>query len=60
MKTALPCLLLLLGGCKEQPPPGPTPEQAAQLNEAENMLDAESPKEKGPGDRSPGPSNSSD
>jgi hypothetical protein len=31
---------LALLGCREQRPPAPTEEQSAQLNEAENMLNA--------------------
>jgi hypothetical protein len=60
MKPAYLCLLLLLGACRDQRPPGPTSEQSAQLNEAENMLNAEAANEEGPADRSTGPSNSSD
>ena len=59
MRIAL-CLLLLLGACRDQRPPGPTAEQSAQLNEAENMLNAEGANEEGPADRSAGPSNASD
>jgi hypothetical protein len=50
---------LALSACRDQRPPGPTSEQSAQLNDAENMLNAEA-NEKGPADRSTGPSNSSD
>ena len=48
--------LLLSVGCKDQRPPAPTAEQTQELNEAENMLDNMAPKEKGPADRSTGPS----
>ena len=55
-----PSLLLFVAGCREQQrPAAPTQEQNQQLNEAENMLNAAA-NEKGPEDRSPGPSNSSD
>jgi hypothetical protein len=53
------CLLPLLGACRDQRPPGPTAEQSGQLNDAENMLNAEAANEEGPEQR-PGPSNSSD
>jgi len=39
---------LLLVACKEQRPPTPTQEQSAQLNEAENMLNAEEANEEEP------------
>jgi hypothetical protein len=52
-------LLLLLAACGKEQPQGPTAEQSAQLNEAENMLDAAA-NEEGPADRSTGPSNNSD
>jgi hypothetical protein len=60
MTRLLLSVLLLLGACRDQRPPGPTAEQAAQLNDAENMLNAEAANEEGPADRSTGPSNSSD
>jgi hypothetical protein len=60
MKPASLCLLLLVAACRDQRPPGPTSAQSAQLNEAENMLNAEAANEEGPVDRSTGPSNSSD
>jgi hypothetical protein len=53
-------LLLLLGACRERQPPGPTSEQSAQLNNAEDMLNDLTANEQGPEDRSPGPSNSSE
>jgi hypothetical protein len=51
--------LLLLAACGDQQPPAPTAEEAAQLDEAEAMLNELSANEKGP-EQSPGPSNSSD
>jgi hypothetical protein len=59
VKRLLFCVLLLLGSCREQRPPQPTAEQSDQLNDAENMLNAQA-NEEGPADRSAGPSNSSD
>jgi uncharacterized protein YcfL len=52
--------LLILGGCRSEQPAAPTAEQSDQLNDAENMLNTEAAKEKGPADRSTGPSNSTD
>jgi len=60
VRTVALCLLLFLGACRDQRPPGPTAEQSAQLNEAENMLNVEAANEEGPADRSTGPSNASD
>jgi hypothetical protein len=40
--------LLILGACREQQPPAPTPQQADQLNEAEDMLNQAAGNEKGP------------
>jgi len=54
------CALLLAAACRKEEPPAPTEQQSAQLNEAEDMLDAQSAKEKGPETNAPGPSNSSD
>jgi hypothetical protein len=53
-------ILLLAAACRDRAPPGPTPEQSAQLNEAEAMLNDLAANEEGPEDRSSGPSNSSD
>jgi hypothetical protein len=49
---------LLLAGCRDDRPPAPTVQQAAQLNEAEDMLNATAQNEEGP-EQSPGPSNQS-
>ena len=59
-KTALAIVLLLLAACREQRPPAPTSEQSERLDEAETMLNDLAENEKGPADRSAGPSNSSD
>jgi hypothetical protein len=56
MRTAILSTLLLLSACRDDRPPAPTAEQSAQLNDAENLLNAEADNEKGPEDRSPGPS----
>ena len=53
------CLLIglvSLAACRDDRPPAPTAEQSDQLNDAENLLNAEAANEKGPEDRSPGPS----
>ncbi|HUP66611.1 MAG TPA: hypothetical protein VM145_00150 [Sphingomicrobium sp.] len=60
VKKLILCALLLGAACHKGEPAAPTAEQSAQLNEAEDMLDAEATNEEGPGDRSPGPSNSSE
>ena len=60
MRMFLTAATLLLAACRGDAPPTPTSEQADQLNEAEDMLDAIAANEEGPEDRSPGPSNSSE
>jgi len=52
--------LLAAAACGKDQPPAPTEAQSAQLNEAEDMLNAQAANEEGPEDRSSGPSNSSD
>jgi hypothetical protein len=52
-------LFLILAGCGKEQPQGPTAAESAQLNEAENMLDAAA-NEEGPADLSTGPSNNTD
>ena len=47
---------ILLPACHKDAPPAPTAEQSAQLNDAEDMLNAAA-NEEGPADRSAGPSN---
>jgi hypothetical protein len=59
VKPILFCALILLAACRRDEPPAPTAEQSDQLNDAENMLNAEADKQKGP-EQSPGPSNASD
>ena len=56
MRAALSIALLFLAACRDDRPPAPTPEQSDQLNDAEAMLNAEAANDKGPEDRSPGPS----
>jgi hypothetical protein len=52
--------LLLLATCSDDRPPAPTADEAEQLNEVEDLLNQEAENQEGPGNRSPGPSNSSD
>ena len=56
----LPALALLLAACRDDRPPAPTAEESDQLNEAENLLNAEAQapahNEKGPESSLPGPS----
>ena len=60
MKKLILLSLIFSTGCRKEEPAAPTAEQTAQLNEAEDMLNAEAANEEGPADRSTGPSNSSD
>jgi len=59
MRSFLLALLLLPGACHKDEPAAPTPEQSAQLNDAEDMLNAMGGNEEGPANAA-GPSNSSD
>ncbi|HXS50236.1 MAG TPA: hypothetical protein VN713_08935 [Sphingomicrobium sp.] len=52
-------VLLVAAACHDRQPPAPTPEQSAQLNDADAMLNHVA-NEEGPANRSAGPSNSSD
>ena len=54
-RTLLPILLLLVA-CGDERPPGPTAAQAEQLNEVEKLLNQEAENQKGPENRSSGPS----
>jgi len=47
---------LSLTACGDDRPPAPTAEEAAQLNAAEDLLNQEAAKEKGPESDLPGPS----
>ena len=58
MKYLVFCALLV-SACGKEQPAAPTTEQSAQLNEAEDMLNAAA-NEEGPADRSAGPSNNTD
>ena len=40
-------ILLLLPGCGDDRPPGPTAEQSDQLNEAENLLNEQAEADQG-------------
>ena len=55
MLRAAALSILLLAACRDDRPPVPTPEESDQLNEAEDLLNAEAANEKGPEQR-PGPS----
>ena len=60
MRPLLFLALLALTACGDDRPPVPTAAESDQLNDAENLLNAEAQapahSEKGPEDRSPGPS----
>jgi hypothetical protein len=61
MRVCLLLAILSLAACHKDEPPAPTTEQADQLNDAEDMLNAMSANEEGPEATSaPDPSNSSD
>jgi hypothetical protein len=56
MKMKFLLAALILTACGKDRPPAPTAEEAEQLNEAEDLLNAEAAKEKGPESELPGPS----
>ncbi len=56
MKLTPVLFALLLTACRSEAPPAPTSEQAAQLDEAEAMLNDLAANEEGPADRSTSPS----
>ena len=60
VRIALLLALGLLCACRDQAPPAPTAEQADQLNEMDQTLDALAQNEEGPEANASGPSNSSD
>ena len=53
-------ILLLAAACHKDEPPAPTPEQSAQLNDAEDMLNGMAQNEEGLEANASSPSNSSD
>jgi hypothetical protein len=38
VKKLILCIILIVAACHDKRPPGPTPEQSAQLNDADAML----------------------
>ena len=52
--------LLMAAACHKDRPPVPTPEQSAELNDADEMLNGMARNEEGPKANASGPSNSSD
>jgi hypothetical protein len=60
MTRYLIATLLLLAACRKDEPQAPTPEQSAQLNEAEDMLNGMDHNEEGPEANASSPSNQSD
>ena len=60
MRTPAFLAFALLAACGDDRPPGPTAEEVAQLDEAEDLLNQQAANEKGPEDRSPSPSQTSD
>jgi hypothetical protein len=59
VKKLIGCVFLIVAACHDRRPPAPTPEQSAQLNDADAMLNNLA-NEEGPEANASGPSNSSD
>ena len=60
MKQTILAATMILTACRNDRPPTPTGEESAQLNEAEDILNAMAENEEGPADRSASPSNQSE
>lgn len=60
MRMFAACAALALAACREDRPPGPTAEEASQLNEMESALNELAQNEEGPEANASGPSNASD
>ena len=58
MTSRIVLLFLLAAGCRDAQPPLPTPDESAQLDEAEDLLN-QTAKEEGPEAQAPDPSNQS-
>ena len=56
MRLAVLSAFLLLAACGDDRPPAPTAEETEQLNQAEDLLNEQAAKEKGPESDLPGPS----
>jgi hypothetical protein len=59
VKKLVVSIFLIVAACHDRRPPAPTPEQSAQLNDADAMLNNLA-NEEGPEANASGPSNSSD
>jgi hypothetical protein len=59
MRIIVLAAALLLSSCKDERPPAPTAKQAAELNQAEDMLNAMAQNEEGPEANASGPSHRS-
>jgi hypothetical protein len=59
VRISVALMLALLSACRDEAPPAPTAEQAAQLNEMDASLNALSENAEGPEANASGPSNGS-